>query len=151
MFEGEYDMNNITKMTNKEKNCKKCGRLFLYYGFGHMYCPTCQKMDNEMFQKVKDYIYEKGPSTMGEVAEATGVPIQQIDLYLKEGRLEIPPNSKLFIKCESCGVEMRSGRYCPTCASRLSKDLSVRSNFIMDEVGELKKDPTPGKMHFLNL
>lgn len=139
-----------SKLKSEEKCCKKCGRIFMYYGLGHMYCPICAELDNKTFKKIKEYLYNEGPTTLGEVADVTGVSVNQINQYLREGRLEIPEYSDVFIRCDSCGVEMRSGRFCPECANRLSHNL--KAAFIAnDEVGELRKKPSSGgKMRFLS-
>lgn len=134
-----------------QKNCKNCGRLFNYMGIGHMYCPKCAEADNKVFEKIKKFIYDNGPQNITQIEEGTGVSAKKIELYLREGRLEIPENSNIYIKCEICGVEMRSGRYCPTCAAKVQKEFSGGSNYAMDEVGEVyNRKKTMAKMHFLD-
>lgn len=34
---------------------------------------------------------------------------------LKEGKLEIPSNSDIFIKCKICGCDIRYGELCNKC------------------------------------
>lgn len=128
-----------------KKACKRCGRLFDYFGIGKMYCSKCAKIDSEQFQKVKDYIREVGPSDMFQIEEATGVDHKQVQVYLREGRLEIPANSELFIKCEKCGAKLRSGRFCPDCVHKMSAEFLSGTTFDSNEVGEPKV-----KVHYLN-
>lgn len=125
-------------LKSEDKICRRCKRMFKYYGVGHFYCPSCAEVDRQIFEKVKTYLYEEGPRTMDEIAVATGVSIQQIELYLRQGRLEIPENSPIFIKCENCGVEMRSGRFCLTCANKLKGDWHGKYQYVEDEIGELR-------------
>ena len=131
------------------KNCKRCKRIFNYYGIGHMYCPSCLAIDNEIFERIKKYLYEHGTATTEELSAATNVSIPQIEVYLREGRLEIPANSNIFIKCELCGAKLRSGRYCPACASKLSHTFTSSYTYDQNEVGEAAPSQS-GKMHFLS-
>jgi hypothetical protein len=126
--------------------CVRCGRIFNYSGFGHYYCPNCKKKDAKDFNRVRDYIYEHGIANMVEVSENTGVGVKIIEQYLREGRLEIPENSPIFIKCEMCGVDIRSGRLCPKCANSLSNAMRVEMNFDDEQIGEIPK--FVGKMKF---
>ena len=38
------------------RNCKNCGKMFNY--IGKPICPSCEKMLEEKFQEVKEYIKE---------------------------------------------------------------------------------------------
>lgn len=129
------------------KVCVRCGRMFTYLGFGHFYCPLCKDKDKEDFEKVRDYIYNHGVASAIEVAEATGVDLKTIEQYLREGRLEIPESSPIFIKCEKCGIDIRSGRLCPTCATTLSNAMKVQMNFDNEQIGEVPKR-LEGKMRY---
>ena len=122
--------------------------MFTYSGFGHRYCDNCKEFDLRDFDAVRNYIFEHGTATMVEVTMATGVEMKYIEQYLREGRLEIPENSKIFIKCELCNVDIRFGRYCKDCAVKMSKDFKG----VLDEyeIGEKpKKTKLEGKLHFL--
>lgn len=141
-------MNNTNKTYEIAKVCKRCKRMFQYQGFGHLYCEICKQYDMEDFEKVRDYIYKHGMATMFELNQAVGVEIKYIEQYLREGRLEIPEDSKVFIHCEICNTEIRSGRYCMDCAIKMAKDFH---GVIRDyEVGEKPvKSKQDGKMRFI--
>ena len=130
------------------KICVKCGRMFTYLGFGHYYCSVCKIRDEEEFTKVKDYIYEHGVAPALEVSEMTGVSMKIIQQYLREGRLEIPEGSPIFIKCEKCSIDIRSGRLCSNCATSLSKAMRTDMDFDDEQIGQIPKKLT-GKMRFL--
>jgi hypothetical protein len=130
------------------KVCVRCKRMFTYLGFGHYYCPACKKVDEEDFTKVKNFIYEHGTATAAEVSEATGISLERINQYLKEGRLEIPEGSPIFIKCEMCNIDIRSGRLCPECSSKLTQPMRVKMNFDDEQIGPVPKK-LERKMRFL--
>ncbi|MBO7353261.1 MAG: hypothetical protein J6U61_03280 [Lachnospiraceae bacterium] len=87
--------------------------MFTYPGFGSKYCPDCRKIDEENRDKVKEYLREHGTANMVEISENTGVSKHDINQYLRDGMLEIPEGSPIYIKCEKCGCDIRSGRWCP--------------------------------------
>ncbi|MBP5330291.1 MAG: flagellar operon protein YvyF [Lachnospiraceae bacterium] len=130
--------------------CSRCGRVITYPGFGAVLCRSCRELDEEEFGRVRDYLNEHGTANMYEISEATGVTEKTIRRYLLESRLEIPEGSPIYIKCEVCGCDIRSGRYCPDCAGRLSSELQ---NAYMSFVGDKPKfsEDKSGKMHFLKL
>lgn len=111
-------------MANNVKSCIRCGRLFRYPGFGEYYCEVCKEQDNEEFERVKQYLDEHGLANAYEISVATGVSEKTITRFLTESRLEIPEGSPIYLKCRACGCDIRSGKYCATCAARLSEQLS---------------------------
>lgn len=144
----KYKANDVGKI-GETKTCVRCKRMFTYLGYGHFYCPACKKLDEEEFKKIKEYIYENGTASASEISEHTGVSLERINQYLKEGRLEIPNGSPIFIKCEMCKTDIRSGRLCPTCAGSLTKAMREKLDFDDEQIGELPNKMV-GKMRFLN-
>lgn len=141
-------MTKRNKPLGETQVCARCRRMFTYSGFGHRYCEICKEYDVADFEKVRSYIYEHGTVTMIELSEATKVEIKYIEQYLREGRLEIPENSNIFIHCEMCNTEIRSGRYCKDCAIHLSKNFV--GIFDEYEIGEkANRKDNKGKMYFL--
>ena len=67
-------------------NCIKCGKVF--QKMSTPLCPECEKLDEKIFEKIKDYLSEHPESSLAEVAKATEVSTKKIMRYLKEGRLE---------------------------------------------------------------
>ena len=100
--------------------CPNCRRMFRYPGFGVKLCPECKETDMSDQKKVKEYIREHGAANMHKIAADTGIPVSTIRQYLRDSMLEIPEGSPVYIKCESCGCDIRSGRWCSVCASKMS-------------------------------
>ncbi len=126
--------------------CENCGNLFNYPGFGAKYCSRCRGEDEKNRNAVKEFLRSNGNANLYEISIATGVPEKVVKQYLRDGMLEIPQGSGIYIKCEMCGCDIRSGRWCPSCAAKLS--IGLKGNYV--GVGDVAKDSMgPGKMRFL--
>lgn len=129
--------------------CKKCGGKLFYKDSGEYHCEDCDAIDYDDFGKIKRYLDEHGPTVAPIIAEETGVDLEIINLYLKNGRLEIPEHSKFYIKCERCGCALRFGRFCYSCTKELAGQLH---GAMFESMGEQPKHiatKETGKMHFL--
>lgn len=126
--------------------CSKCGGELSYKSLGEYVCESCGNIERDDFGKVRSYIDENGPTPAVIISEQTGVAIDKINEFLRQGRVEIPEGSDIYIKCEKCGTDIRFGRFCPACAAKLSKQLKG-----VFEVGEVpkKKSAVEGKMRFI--
>ncbi|TZE83146.1 TIGR03826 family flagellar region protein [Calorimonas adulescens] len=102
----------------KLKNCKRCGKLFVYNGID--LCSDCIREDEEDYKKVKDFLYKYPGASIMEVSEATGVEPDKIWDFLKQGKLEISQeNTSILLSCERCGKPIRSGRFCDECLKKI--------------------------------
>lgn len=128
--------------------CRMCGRLFEYRNIGYGLCPPCTEVDNYTFQRVKEYLHEHGTATAQEVSAAVDVSETTIYQYLRDGRVEIPENSPIYIKCEMCRTDIRYGRYCQECANKLRKEMQT-SSVVVDiyEIGERPGAKMSGRMY----
>lgn len=135
---------------DKARVCPYCGQL-MHYAYGEVFlCDNCGQEEYTDFGKVRNYIEENGPSMAVEISRDTGVQVSVINKFLREGRIEIPDGSDIYIKCEDCGADIRYGRYCPACAAKHNRGNSA--GFYNENAGEkpkLKRDES-GKMHTLD-
>ncbi len=132
---------------DKPTVCSLCMGILHYHSHGEYICETCGHIERDNFGKVCHYIEENGPSPAIVISEETGVTIDKINSYLKQGRIEIPEGSSVYIPCESCGRDIRFGRFCPECALRLSKQ--VQGAFEVGEIPKHKSQGNEGTMHFI--
>lgn len=107
--------------------CSVCGGSLIYKGIGEYQCSECYSLEYDDYGKVRLYIELHNGATSAEIAEATGVTQQKIRQMLKEERLEVTPDSMAFLHCEMCGIDIRSGRYCAACETKIRKDAAAES------------------------
>lgn len=128
------------------KLCPSCTNQPMKYIYGETYeCPCCGRKELSDFGKVREFLNESGPQPALIISAETGVKINVIEQFLREGRVEIPDGSSIYIKCQICGTDIRYGRYCPDCIMKTTKNLSKA--MLSPEVGE-KPRHVDGKMHF---
>lgn len=130
------------------RNCVRCGRLFQYVS-GPPICNVCKQKEEESFQLVKEYIYEHKNANMIEVSNETGVSVKLIERFLREGRLVLTEDSPIYLKCENCGKEIKTGRFCQACSMNLSNEMRMSTR--AEEVPSNRVESADkNKMRFLN-
>lgn len=127
--------------------CEICGGILKESGLGIYVCSQCGHEILSEFGQIKQYIEEHGASTAIQISDGTGISVTRIDKYLREGRIEIPEGSDVFIPCLKCGTDIRYGKYCPACAAQLTKQF--QSAIMSTEIGETPKK-NQGKMRYID-
>lgn len=113
------------------RKCKVCGGIMVFKGLGEYVCEKCGEREFDDYGKVRNYIDTHRGATAIEIEKATGVSQKSIRSLLREERIEVAKDSKIFIRCERCGTNILSGRYCEKCAKLLqglSEQKTVRKN-----------------------
>ncbi len=131
------------------RNCKGCGKLFNFLS-GPPLCPSCaQKLDLK-FEEVKEYVYDHPRVGIQEVSEELEVSVSQIKQWIREERLAFAEDSMIGLECESCGVTIKTGRYCKACKDKLAKNLNNLYGKQMP--AQRPKDPRENaRMRFLDI
>lgn len=107
--------------------CEKCGGVMVFKGVGEYECEECGNLEYDDYGKVRNYVEKHPGATSAQASAATGVTQKSIRVMLKEERLEIAANSTTFLKCESCGAKIRSGRFCRKCETTYHRDLEAQA------------------------
>ncbi|HHX01617.1 MAG TPA: MerR family transcriptional regulator [Firmicutes bacterium] len=124
------------------RNCADCNQIFAHPV--NKLCPSCTKKQNEMFDKVKEYIRTNPKAKIHEVVVQTGVDFDKVREFIDEGRLKIVPADVEF-RCRICGTKLTSGRICSQCEADLLVKGETRGG--TTSTGSLSKD---GRVHFLD-
>lgn len=113
------------------RNCIVCGKVFVYTS--RNICPACREIEEKEYHLVRDYLYKHRGAALIEVHEATGVAVERITKFLREGRLVEAGVEWKALECEICGEPISSGRLCPRCAGQLSQQLQAASKDLRRE------------------
>lgn len=131
--------------------CKSCGKLFNYIT-GERICPACKKKSEEKFVEVKKYVRENPNVDIADLARDMDVTVRQIHRWVREERLVFSDDSPIGIPCESCGMTIKTGRFCDKCKTELATGLSRASG--ADKKKEPEQKPrtsaTNNRMRFLD-
>lgn len=95
--------------------CQKCGGVFVYKGLGEYRCEECDAVEYDDYGKVRNYLEVHKGANVAEISDYTGVSHKAIREMIKEHRFEVLDNRGGYIRCEMCGVNIKSGRLCPKC------------------------------------
>ncbi|MGN0156954.1 MAG: hypothetical protein ACI39N_06875 [Lachnospiraceae bacterium] len=104
------------------RNCKSCGEAMEYRGLGEYVCEKCDIREFDDYGKVRNYIETHRGATAIEIEQETGVPKRVIRQLLREERIAVSKDSKIFLKCESCGCDILAGHYCAKCGADIRKN-----------------------------
>lgn len=102
-------------------NCQRCGKVFMR--IKNPLCPDCQRAEDELFDKVVEYLKENPGATVAEVATALDVDVSIINKFVRTGRLA-PVNPTWQARCNRCGIPISSGELCEQCRLQLASELS---------------------------
>ena len=145
----ERELEKLMKLKQMER-CEKCNNPFNYVGSGRYRCTFCGEEKLDDFGKIKQFLDQNGPTPSGIISQQTGISMDKIDSYLRQGMVEIRDGGKYYLNCEKCGSAIRYGRYCPECAKHEIKG-GQRTSY--QDVGERPKQQSPegtGKIRFIN-
>ena len=95
--------------------CEKCGGVMVFKGVGEYECEDCKHHQYDDYGLVRNFVEKNKGATASEIEDKTGVKQRTIRQMLRESRLEVALDSKMFMHCEICGTNIRSGRFCPKC------------------------------------
>ena len=105
------------------KNCPHCGKLYLEVG--HKMCLDCFTVEQEMEQRVMEYVRENRQVNVKDIVDNTGVKERLVIKMIREGRF-MQSEYPVAFPCESCGEPIFHGKVCRKCSEKF-----------MDEVAKL--------------
>ena len=128
------------------KVCHGCRKMFQYIT-GPVLCPRCKQHEEELFQKVKEYLRENPGANMYEVNKATGVSAALIEKFLRQGRLQVAVDSPIALTCDRCGTKIPTGKLCNECKKTISDELNdVKKSLVK---AEATNNSSGAKMRYL--
>lgn len=133
--------------------CEECGGVMIFKGVGEYHCEDCGAVAYDDYGKVRLYIEEHKGATASEIEASTGVPQRSIRQMLRESRIEVAESSKMFLHCELCGKDIRSGRYCRECEEKYHRNIEEEKRQELRKLaqgfGAEKKTAEEGEKRFI--
>jgi hypothetical protein len=102
-------------------NCPRCGKVFQKNLRNQ--CTDCSSQLDSMLNNSLEFLRRNHRSTREEVSRATGVTIEQLDAWMKEGKLLLADYPNMHYACASCTKPIRKHKLCTDCTCRLNKDI----------------------------
>jgi len=118
------------------KNCPRCGKVFVK--IREPICDQCVKEEEQIFEKVREFVRENPDLSIKEVSDACDVQVKRILQYIRDGRLEASVGIQSEVACSKCGKPIKSGRMCEQCV------LSV--NFQVNDMKEASRNRTQSRV-----
>lgn len=95
--------------------CRYCGKSLKKISSGVYQCVECGKETYDDFKTIRNYLDKAGATPALTIEADTGVPLKNIEYFLREEYLEIPKLSNFRLSCERCGSPIRTGYLCELC------------------------------------
>lgn len=118
------------------RTCSECGGVMVFKGVGEYHCEECGFVDYDDYGKVRMYIENHKGATAAEIEKEVGVAQRTVRRLLKDGRIEIAEGSKVYLRCELCGKQIRSGQFCPDCEIKVHRSLEEKQRETMRKVAK---------------
>lgn len=111
---------------NRPYECSNCGGLMIFKGCGEYECEDCRNKEYDDYGKARNYIENNPGATSADITTHTGVTQKAIRQMLKESRLEVAQDSKVLLRCEICGADIRTGVLCKNCEAAYHRKLEEK-------------------------
>jgi uncharacterized Zn finger protein (UPF0148 family) len=136
---------------HRPKICSVCGGVMIFVGVGEYHCEDCKSVAFDDYGKVRNFIESHKGATASIIAAETGVSQRTIRQLLQESRIEVAADSRAFLHCELCGINIRYGRFCPKCESNYHANIEQkqRSQKLMKGFGAIETHSESPEMKFL--
>ena len=94
----------------------------VYKGVGEYACEKCKHIEYDDYGKVRKYLEENKGATAYEIQQGTGIAQRVIRTLVREERIEVSKNSRVFMKCKICGTDIRLGDLCSDCQKKQKQE-----------------------------
>ncbi|MNQ87790.1 hypothetical protein D3C85_1030290 [compost metagenome] len=102
-------------------NCPRCGKVFQKNLRNQ--CTACSTNIHDQLRNCLDFLRRNYRSTNEQVCVVTGVSILQLQVWMKEGKLQLADYPNLNYQCASCAEPIRQHKLCVDCSTRISRDI----------------------------
>lgn len=122
------DQENDSKLIS----CRVCGVIMVR--LVRDVCPKCFRAEEDLFQKVKNFLRINPGASVEQVAQHAGCSDDQVQIFIRSGRLERVGIRKMAHACQLCQTTIYEGVMCSECKRTLK-----------EQVSQLKEEPSAPK------
>ena len=133
-------------------SCRLCGVIMVK--LSRDICQKCHQEEEELFLKVRDYLRSNPGVTINDVAKALEATDEQIEYFIKSGRLE-RVGVKISHQCQTCKKTINSGLICHECSKELKEQVKAlqgsvarakeSGDYVLSGKKKHKSDRPPGR------
>lgn len=98
-------------------SCRVCGVIMVK--IAKDICPKCFKAEEDLFGRIKGFLRTNPGASVGQVAEYCQCEEDQVNAFIKSGRLERVGVRRIAHQCELCCTTIYEGVMCPDCNRKL--------------------------------
>lgn len=114
--------------------CRVCGVIMVK--LVRDICPKCFLEEEKVFQKVRDFLRANNGASLEDIAKHTACKIEQVEAFVRSGRLERIGVKKVPHPCQLCQTTIYEGVVCQEC----KKTLKEQVNSLKPDSAESEKD-----------
>lgn len=118
-------------------SCRVCGVIMVK--LARDICPKCFREEEELFQKVKNFLRIHSGASVAQVAENVGCSEEQVQIFINSGRLERVGLKKVAHPCQLCQAVIHEGVLCSECKKKLKDQVKT----LKEPAREEKKTKEP--------
>ncbi|UJF31200.1 flagellar protein [Paenibacillus hexagrammi] len=105
----------------KVANCPRCGKV--YQKNLRNQCQDCSREMDMALSSSLQFLQKNYKATSEQVSIETGVQLQQVHTWMKEGKLLLSDYPNLSYPCELCTQPIRKHKMCVDCLTLLNKEI----------------------------
>jgi len=98
-------------------------------------CDTCTKAEEEIFEKVYEYVRENPNQSLPQVAEACEVTTKRLLQYVRDGKIEATNGMNGDVLCSQCQTPIKKGRMCEKCIVETNTAIKLMKKDTSQSVG----------------
>ncbi len=103
--------------------CRVCGLIMVR--LARDVCPKCFQEEEQLFQKVKNFLKANPGATLEEVAKHASCDIEHVEALIRSGRLERAGVKRVAHPCQLCQATIYDGVVCVECKKTLKEQVKM--------------------------
>nr|MCR4923130.1 hypothetical protein [Lachnospiraceae bacterium] len=101
---------------------------------GDVVCSNCKSREESVFEEIRDYLYDNPGTKDTELIEKFDVTRKTITQWIRDGRIELTPESAIKIHCRRCNEPILKGELCEKCQKQKEETFNKLKHSVKKEV-----------------